>query len=75
MINSSENGNMGKEDEQITTFELGDDLHPVDEEAEVIEFIGERIRRLENLEKCKNLKVKLRLTFSLEVAFEKECYS
>ena len=45
-----------KEEPSIQTFQLGDERHPVDPEAEEIEYIGERIRAIENLEKCKNLK-------------------
>ena len=45
-----------KEEPAIQTFQLGDERHPVDPEAEEIEYIGERIRAIENLEKCKNLK-------------------
>ena len=41
---------------QIQTFELGDERHPVDPEAEEIEYIGERIKALEHLEKCTKLK-------------------
>ena len=55
------------EDNGIITFRLGDENHPFEEDDEVIyisfkstlkviEFIGERIRALENLEKCRNLK-------------------
>ena len=45
-----------KEEPQIQTFQLGDERHPVDPDAEEIEYIGERIRAIENLEKCKKLK-------------------
>ena len=45
-----------KEEPQIQTFMLGDERHPVNPDDEEIEYIGERIRALENLEKCKNLK-------------------
>ena len=40
------------EDEPIKTFSLGDEFHPVNPDDEVIEYIGERIKALENLEKC-----------------------
>jgi hypothetical protein len=46
-----------KESPSIVTFRLGDENHPVNEDDEVIEYIGERIRALENLENCKNLTV------------------
>ena len=46
-----------KEEPQIKTFYLGDEFHPVNSDDEVIEYIGERIRALENLENCKSLKV------------------
>ena len=45
-----------QEEPQIQTFELGDKFHPVNPDDEVIEYIGERIRALENLEKCTKLK-------------------
>ena len=41
---------------QIQTFQLGDSTHPVNPDDEEIEYIGERIRALENLEKCTKLK-------------------
>ena len=40
----------------IQTFQLGDAHHPVNPDDEEIEYIGERIRALENLEKCTKLK-------------------
>lgn len=43
--------------QNIVTFQLGGESHPVNEDDEIIEYIGERISALENLEKCKNLKV------------------
>ena len=53
----TENTQPEKKDEpQIQTFQLGDERHPVDPNAEEIEYIGERIRALENLEKCTKLK-------------------
>jgi len=45
-----------KEEPSIQTFQLGDERHPVDPEAEEIEYIGERIKALEHLEKCTKLK-------------------
>jgi hypothetical protein len=45
------------ENQSIKTFHLGDEYHPVNSDDEIIEFIGERIRALENLENCKVLKV------------------
>ena len=42
--------------EQITTFRLGDETHPVNNDDQIIEYIGERIRALENLEGCTKLK-------------------
>jgi hypothetical protein len=41
----------------IKTFSLGDEFHPILPNDEIIEFIGERIRALENLENCFCLKV------------------
>ena len=55
----TENNQMEKKEEQqpqIQTFELGDERHPVDPDAEEIEYIGERIKALEHLEKCTKLK-------------------
>ena len=55
----TENNQIEKKEEQqpqIQTFELGDERHPVDPEAEEIEYIGERIKALEHLEKCTKLK-------------------
>jgi Leucine-rich repeat (LRR) protein len=48
--------NVQKEEPSIQTFELGDERHPVDPEAEEIEYIGERIKALDHLEKCTKLK-------------------
>jgi hypothetical protein len=44
------------EEPQIQTFQLGDATHPVNPDDEEIEYIGERIRAIENLEKCTKLK-------------------
>ena len=45
-----------QEPPQIQTYQLGDTTHPVNPDDEEIEYIGERIRALENLEKCTKLK-------------------
>ena len=50
------NQNEKTEEPHIQTFELGDERHPVDPEAEEIEYIGERIKALDHLEKCTKLK-------------------
>ncbi len=55
--NTNNNPTAKAEDYNITTFRLGEEKFPVDNEAEVIEYINARIRALENLENCKNLKV------------------
>lgn len=47
-----------QEEEKITIYRLGDEKHQFNPDDEEIEFIGERICALENLEKCKNLKVR-----------------
>jgi hypothetical protein len=47
------------QEENIITFSIGDERHPIHEDDEEISFIGERIRALENLENCKNLKVNI----------------
>ncbi len=57
--NKEQNGH--NSDSIITTFRLGDDTHPVNADDEVIEYIGARIRALENLESCCKLKVILPL--------------
>jgi len=53
-----EYNNTQNKEESITKFALGDKFHPINSEDEIIEYIGERIRALENLENCKKLKVK-----------------
>ena len=45
-----------QEEPQIQTFQLGDKFHPVNPDDEEIQYIGERIRALENLENCTILK-------------------
>ena len=40
----------------IQTYQLGDETHPVNPDDEEIQYIGERIRAIENLEKCTKLK-------------------
>ena len=56
------------EEPEIKTYELGDEYHPVNPDDEVIEYIGERIRALDHLEKCTKLK---KLLFAIPVI----CYS
>lgn len=46
-----------EEQESITMFRLNDEFHKFNNDDEVIEFIGERIRALENLGQCTKLKV------------------
>ena len=64
-----------KINENIVTFSIGDEKHPISEDDEEIFFIGERIRALENLEICKNLKVRKMIIKFLEIIFEKKCNS
>jgi Leucine-rich repeat (LRR) protein len=40
----------------IEVFMLGDETHPISSDDEVIEYIGSRIRALENLENCTALR-------------------
>ncbi len=46
-----------QENNGIVTFSLGDETHPINENDEIIEYIGERIKSLDGLQKCTNLKV------------------
>ena len=55
--NVEENEEMKNNNAPVKTFFLGDDFHCFEQNDEIIEFIGERIRALENLEKCLGLKV------------------
>lgn len=60
-INQPQNPNQNQtqphqEEPSIQTFQLGDETHPVNPDDEEIQYIGERIRAIENLEKCTKLK-------------------
>jgi len=55
-LESNGNNNSGHFENNITKFILGGDKHPVNDDDEVIEYIGERIRAIENISGCTKLK-------------------